>query len=411
MGGGDAVNGALALKRAVLGVIVAGVLVAALARPAAAALCAIDPVPGATLLYPVFELDLDSPATSDTVLTVQNIGDSAVIAHVTLWTDWAVPILDFDVYLARFDQQTIDMKDVILDGVLPVTGSAVSPHGPLAGPRVAFPGCNNGTTPGTGPVHQNPALNTTIRAHVQAALTGGFSQVLGGCAGSNRGNRIARGYVTIDASRSCSLLFPSSPGYFSAGGPASRRNVLVGDLTILRPAAMHAVSFPAIALEAAPEGQSVPGNRTFYGRYVGGNGSDAREPLPTVFEGRNIDAGVLNGGTDFFVWRETGSPPATVQCGNNPAWAPLATQPVAYFNEQEGVTDVSQSFPIALDVQSTLGVSPYFFGHAVLDLQHAGVTPLYGAPTAQAWVGWFLSATSRFGGSVPANYFPISCTP
>jgi hypothetical protein len=403
------VSAAIAIKRALLAVVACGLAAALFARPAAAALCAIDSVPGATLLYPIFELDLDSPATHDTVLSVQNVGDSAVIAHVTLWTDWAVPILDFDVYLARFDVQTIDMKDVILDGVLPVTGSAVSPHGPLAGPRVAFPGCNGTTTPGGAPVYQNPALNMTIRAHVQAALTGGFSQVLGGCAGSNRGNRLARGYVTIDANGMCSILFPSSPGYFT--GPATRRNVLVGDLTILRPVDQYAIGFPAVALEAAPEGQSVPGGRTFYGRYVGGSGTDAREPLPTVFEGRYFNGGVFNGDTDFFVWRETGNPPATVQCGNDPSWAPLATQPVAYFDEQEHVTDASQSFPIALDVQATTGHSPYFFGNAVLDLQHAGVTPLYGSPKAQAWAGWFGESIGRYGGSMPANHLPVSCTP
>ena len=400
---------AAAMKRWALAVAVLAISLAA--HPAVAALCTIDPVPGATLLYPVFELDLDSPSTHDTVLSVQNVGDSAVIAHVTLWTDWAVPILDFDVYLARFDVQTIDMKDIVLDGVLPVTGSAVSPHGPLAGPRVAFPGCNDSTTPGAAPVYQNPALNTAIRGHLQAALTGTFSQVLGGCAGQNRGNRIARGYVTIDANGTCSILFPSSPGYFTGGGPATRRNVLVGDLTILRPVDQYAIAFPAVALEAAPDGQSVPGGRTFYGRYVGGGGTDAREPLPTVFEGRYFNGGVFNGDTDFFVWRETGSPPATVQCGNDPSWAPLATQPVAYFDEQEHVTDASQSFPIALDVQATTGHSPYFFGNAELDLQHAGVTPLYGAPKAQAWVGWFVESIGRYGGSMPANHLPVSCTP
>ena len=70
--------------------VLALLLAAAVARPAAAALCTIDPVPAATLLYPIFEVDVTSPATHDTVLTVTNVGESAVIAHVTLWSDWAV---------------------------------------------------------------------------------------------------------------------------------------------------------------------------------------------------------------------------------------------------------------------------------------------------------------------------------
>lgn len=410
MGGEDAVSAAIAMRRALTAVLALG-LVAAFARPAAAALCTIDPVPGATLLYPIFELDLDSPATNDTVLTVQNVGGSAVIAHLTMWTDWAVPILDLDIYLAGFDVQTLDMKELLLDGMLPVTGSAVSPHGPLAGPRVAFPGCNNTTTPGDGPVYHNP-ISSQLLGNLQLALTGNFSPMLGGCAGSNRGNRVARGYVTIDANGRCSLLFPTSATYFSS--VTTRRNVLVGDLTILRPAAAHAVSLPAVALEAAPEGQSVPGNRTFYGRYLNGDGSDAREPLPTIFEARYFNGGVFfGGGTDFFVWRETaGGSYGSVQCGTNPAWYPLATQPVSYFNEQEGVSDQNESFPIALDVQSTTSLGlPDQFGHAVLDLQHPGVTPLYGAPKAQAWVGWLAVAPARFAGSVPAASFPVSCTP
>lgn len=397
------------MKRALLplvGLLLAGVL----ARPAAAALCTIDPVPGATLLYPLFELDLASPANHDTVLTVTNAGDSAVIAHVTLWSDWAVPVLDFDVYLARFDVQTIDMKDLIVDGRLPVTGSAVSPHGPLSGSPVAFPGCNNTAVPGNGPVYQDPALSAFMRAQLQAALKGQFSQTYGGCVGSNRGNTIARGYVTIDANRACTLLFPSSAGYFAANGPATRRNVLVGDLALMRPDQAHASSFAAVALEAAADGQPVPGGRTFYGRYLAGSGEDGREPLPTAFETRVFEAGAFDAGTQFFVWRETaGGNPGVVQCGNSPPWAPLATEPIVYFDEQENVTEVSQGFAVAVDVEATQ--SPYGFGRAVLDLRHAGVTPLYGSPAAQGWVAWVSKATNRFAASVPAAQYPTSCTP
>jgi len=397
--------------RRVLLPVLALLLAAAVARPAAAALCTIDPVPAATLLYPIFEVDVASPATHDTVLTVTNVGESAVIAHVTLWSDWAVPVLDFDVYLARFDVQTIDMKDVIVDGRLPATGSAVSPHGPLSGSPVAFPGCNNTAVPGNGPVYQDPALSAFMRAQLQAALKGQFSQTYGGCVASNRGNTIARGYVTIDANRACTLLFPSSAGYFAANGPATRRNVLVGDLALMRPNDAYASSFPAVALEAAADGQPVPGGRTFYGRYVGGSGEDGREPLPTTFAARVIAGGVFNGGSQLVVWRETvpGSNPGAVACGSSPAWVPLATFPPAYFDEQENVTDVGQGFPIAVDVQENQ--SPYSFGHVVLQLQHAGVTPIYGEPAAQGWVAWISKATARFAASIPAAQYPTSCTP
>jgi hypothetical protein len=402
--GTGSVRAQIATRRALL--LLPGLaLAAAMALPAPAAICAIDPVPGATLLYPLFELDLAAPTTNDTVISVQNVSDSPVIAHVTFWTDWAVPVLGFDVYLAGFDVQTIDVKDVILDGVLPVTGRAVSPHGALSGAPVSFSNCNNGTTPGIGPVYQNPALSAFFRGQLQAALTGLSTQIYGGCAGSDRDNDVARGYVTVDANGACSLMFPSTAGYFSPAGPATRRNVLAGDLTLLRPDAEHAISFPAVALEAMPEGQPVPGGRTFYGRYTSGSGDDdGREPLPGVFTPRYLGGGAFDAGTDFFVWRETTSSAATgVSCGQEPAWAPLATAPVAVFDETENVTDVSQPFPIALDVVDTSTFTPFFFGFAVLDLQNAGAT--------QAWVGWVSEASNRFAASVPAASSPVSCTP
>lgn len=380
-------------------------------RPAHAALCTIDQVPAATLLFPVFEVDLDAPARN-TILSVTNVGSSATIAHFTLWTDWAIPVLNFDIYLAGLDTQRIDLADVLLQGRLPATGKAVSPHGPLSGQPVSFANCNNGTTPGQAPVYGDPAIPQSLLAGVRAAFVGDASVIFSGkCAGSDRGNMLARGYVTVEANDQCTVLFPSDPTYFNDPGPTTRRNVLVGDVTMLRPLAQHAIAFGAVPIEAYPEGHAIPaGSRTFYGRYVNGTGADGREPLPAVLEARNVDGGAFNEGTAFFVWRETvAGNPAPVTCGQSPSWAPLATAPVAYFDELEDVVDVSQSFPIALDVQDSM--NPALFGRAVLDLAHAGVTPLYGAPEAQAWAGWTMAATNRFVVTFPAAHHAASCAP
>ena len=386
-------------------------------HPAAAAICTIDPVPAATLLYPFFEVDLDNRQLRNTVLAVENVSEAPIVAHVTVWSDWAIPVLVWDVYLAGYDVQTIDLAAAFLDGVLTTTGSAVSPHGPLSAPPVAFSGCNNGTSPGTGPVYANPALAVPLRNHVQAALTGRASPLSGRCNGANHGDNVARGYVTIDANDQCTLLFPSDTGYFNVPGPTSRRNVLAGDLSLRHPplgaGPGYKLAFPAVAIEAVPEGQQVPGGRTFYGRYVNGSGTDGREPLPTIFEPRALDGGAFFGGTTLFVWRETvAGTPADTSCGSSPLWAPLSTPLVPYFDELENVVDVSQSFPIAVNVEDA--VNPQPFGRALLDLQHPGVTPIYGGPKAQAWVAFAIKGIASgmgFAHTVPATHHPVSCTP
>ena len=103
----------------------------------------IDDVPAATLLLPYFECELDAnlvPATGGvtTLFSINNASATAVLAHVTLWTDESIPTLDFDVYLTGYDVQTINVCD-IFNGNLPVTASAGQdpkdthqPQGPLS---------------------------------------------------------------------------------------------------------------------------------------------------------------------------------------------------------------------------------------------------------------------------------------
>ena len=69
-------------------------------------------------------------------------------------------------------------------------------------PRDAAPAAAAATCPvcgDTADLYVNPALDAATVAHLRAAHTGQNSAVLGGCAGSNQGGNVARGYVTIDA--------------------------------------------------------------------------------------------------------------------------------------------------------------------------------------------------------------------
>src|SRR4051812_31532433 len=73
----------------------------------------VDDVPAATLLLPYFEVDLRDPQEADTLFSINNASASAVLAHVVVWSDLSVPVLDFNVYLTGYDVQTIRLSDLL----------------------------------------------------------------------------------------------------------------------------------------------------------------------------------------------------------------------------------------------------------------------------------------------------------
>src|SRR4051812_8298540 len=75
-----------------------------------------DVVPAATLLLPYFEVALDDPAGPNTLFSVNNASATAVVAHVTLWTDEAIPTFNFDVYLTGYDVQEINLATLFNGG-------------------------------------------------------------------------------------------------------------------------------------------------------------------------------------------------------------------------------------------------------------------------------------------------------
>src|SRR5215203_2248167 len=84
----------------------------------------IDDVPAATLLLPYFEVDLANQNGVNTLFSINNASATAVLAHVTVWSDQSVPVLDFDVYLTGYDVQTLSLREVLQNGNLPTTASA-----------------------------------------------------------------------------------------------------------------------------------------------------------------------------------------------------------------------------------------------------------------------------------------------
>src|SRR5499426_2625771 len=93
----------------------------ALGGQALAVICTIDDVPAATLLLPYFEVSpCSDPNGVTTLFSVNNASATAILAHVVVWGDLSVPVLDFNIYLTGYDVQTINMRD-ILNGTLPRT--------------------------------------------------------------------------------------------------------------------------------------------------------------------------------------------------------------------------------------------------------------------------------------------------
>ena len=268
--------------------------------------------PAATLLLPYFEVDLANPAGANTYFTVNNASATAALAHVTVWSAMHVPVYTFNIYLTGYDVQQVNVRDVI-NGKLPRTASVgqdladtnnpndgISNQGPLS-QDINFATCTGQLPPAAVP-------QTTID-HIRASLTGEQSPVTGMCATKSDGTRIARGYITVDTVNSCTNLTPADPGYFGAGGTgiATNQNILWGDSIYTN----HIGGVESgdgsplvhITANATDPQTSVPGEYTFYGRFVAWTAADNREPLATNFMTRFV-ANPAAGQTTLTVWRD-----------------------------------------------------------------------------------------------------------
>ncbi|HEV2843801.1 MAG TPA: hypothetical protein VG477_03065, partial [Thermoanaerobaculia bacterium] len=304
--------------------------------------CALDGGPAATLLLPYFEVDLDNPNGRTTLFSVNNAGAKAALAHVVVWTDMGVPSLTFDIYLTGYDVQTVNLRDIFQQGLLPRTADlardpqdTISNQGALS-QDITLPGCAS---------LPPPVLPLNVLDHLRNAHTGKASALFNGnCSGLNRGDRIARGYLTIDVVKSCSDLRPGDTGYFGPDGVAASDNVLWGDFFYVDTVGNFAQGENLVRVHAEP-GRYNAGDATFYGRFVNGSGIDAREPLPRVWGARYALGGSFTGGTDLLVWRDVSWARQPFNCGRLPAGAPLGHNAMLLFDEQEQI-DAPETCPI-----------------------------------------------------------------
>jgi hypothetical protein len=382
-------------------------------------------------LLPYFEVDLGNTNGVTTLFSINNASATAVLAHVVVWSDLSVPVLDFNVYLTGYDVQSINMRD-ILAGNLPQTASAgqdptdtISPKGQFS-QDINFASCTGQLPTG--------ALPASFVTHLQTALTGQFSSLLGGCAGLAYGDNIARGYVTVDTVNNCTLRFPGDLGYFAAGGSgdATNQNVLWGDYFYVNSATNRADGETLVHIEASatnPE-TSVSGQYTFYGRYVSFTAADNREPLATNFAVRFLNGGPFSGGTNLIAWRDSKVRQGAFKCGTTPAWYPLGQEQIVIFDEQEHPSvpttipvspqpPQSGIIPFPAETQSTAvgGAAfpvPFRFGWIFLNLNTtvaaAGSVPPEDPAAAQAWVEAVMSALGRYSVGFDAIKLDSACT-
>jgi hypothetical protein len=412
------------MKKTALCLALLGLL--ALGGQALAVICAIDEVPAATLLLPYFAVDYTSPDGSgqNTLFSINNASATAVLAHVVVWSDLSVPVLDFNVYLTGYDVQTINLPQTASAGQDPT--DTISPKGTFS-QDINFASCSGLLPP--------PQLPADFVAHLQNSLSGRASTVFGGlCAGRNLGDNIARGYITVDTVNNCTLRFPGDPGYF--GGDATNQNVLWGDYYYVNSAANFADGNSLVHIEASatnPE-TSIAGDYTFYGRYdnPAWSAADNREPLATNFAARFLNGGPFSGGTDFIVWRDSKVNQGPFTCSaqtGRPFWFPLGQEGIVIFDEQEH-PQVPQTFPVSpqpqnptlvpfpAESQSTHvgGASlpvPFNFGWIYLDL-NTTVTGATNNPrdpaAAQAFVTIRATSQGRYSVGYDALHLDSACS-
>ncbi len=374
--------------------------------------------PGATLLLPYFEAQVPkkiggkAPGT-DTLFSVNNASASAALTRVTVWTDLAVPVLAFHVYLTGYDVQSISVVD-LLNGKLPVTADAgedpsdtLSPHGQLS-QDINYPG---GNPP------EPTQLDATAIAHVRAALTGKASPVDGLCSGRDYGEKkpIARGYVTVDSVGQYTTRLPNELEYFTQD--VDRRNILWGDAFVVNKSKKVGRGDALVAIRASSNDPQTTGILE-YSFYDGVNGSvtavDGRQPLGSVWAGPFVNVPkhpYFSGGTSAAVWRDPKQPQGPFPCGTTPAWFPLGQRQLVAFDEQENPElSFGTPFPAATQLVKVGGpslplTSTSGWLYMDLNVDVGSGRPIEDPDAAQSFVSMVLESKGKYSIGVRGTVF------
>ena len=225
---------------------------------ASATIGVIDIVPAATLLVPYFEVDLDPGAGEPAITTDLKISNTsnAIVAHATLYTEFGVPTINFNIPIVDNGTVEIDLHRLFTKGEL------------------GFQGFGDNCFALSG------VIPTTI-SDLQAAHTGQQSNGLfaGECGGLARGDNLARGFITIDTVSDCTDETPRESSYFS--NFATNENVLTGSYVLRSTTPAHALGTAMVHIEASPL-VAFEFADSFYTLFTrAGSLIDNREPLPS----------------------------------------------------------------------------------------------------------------------------------
>ena len=430
--------------RCILPLLAALLLTSQTTLPVRAEMCSLDQAPGATLLLPHFEVDYLDIAGLTTFYRLINVSPEPTLLHVTYWTQWGYPTIDFDIYLTGYDVVAANLRDDILNGNLPITGDHQSdpldrnsPHGSYPELDASFANCENFF-----PFYVNPLVRGNALERLQDGHTGkplSFAPFFQRCIGPDHGDTIARGFITFDVSSVCHTAFPNEVGYFVDGGLgfATNNNRVYGDWQIYDPARGTAYGGPMVSIEADPtfNSTSTPTGYTFWGIHTFGSGADNREPLGAVWDFR-LTAGATSldplSATDILVWRDSTSLSVTNNgylCGNGPGsgpnWAPLSQASLVCWDEEENPIELcagsgEDCFPlmsqrVALD-QGLMAV-PFSRGFCRLDTNAPNDSPTGdvdfppgGGPTVQqSFVSVVRFGATGVGAAQPATPVRHAC--
>ncbi|HET7434790.1 MAG TPA: hypothetical protein VFN10_08765 [Thermoanaerobaculia bacterium] len=355
--------------------------------------CDIAVLPAATLLLPYFEVSATAPAqsASTTLFTIVNTVREPQIAHVTIWTDLAWPVLTFNLVLTGYDVQSVNLYDVLVRGVIPQTSNATT-RGARSLANGANPHFFPTATDACAELRLGGPVPPLLQQQLLPALTrGSYSGGPAGVVGMSHPD-IAVGYATIDVTATCSNLLPSNPQYFQE---ILYDNVLTGDYQYVNPNAAtgnYAGGNPLVHIRALPEGGPAGAGATatnlpftFYDRLTPAEVRqvDRRQPLPTTFAVRFIEGGPTAFQTKINIWREAVTAPNAGAEAS--AQNVMRIGEVIRFDERENPTEVT---PLTLlDPPPPDGETSPRFPAASSTLTGAGDFPaLSGSGDVGGWI-------------------------
>ncbi|MGZ5434046.1 MAG: hypothetical protein ACXWH7_14075, partial [Thermoanaerobaculia bacterium] len=395
--------------------------------------CDIALLPAATLLLPYFEVDLEDPRGETTIFTVTNVSPRDEIARVTLWTDYAFPVITFNLYLTGYDVQSINLYDVIARGFVAPdegTGTRVTKRGRDSERNFALDLGECARLPGR--------LPEVFVVRMQSAFLEGTVPDLGdldGCNNVGGEHDNAVGYATIDLVRNCATNNPFAAEYWTED--IAWNNVLIGDSNQVHSTNDYAQASPLVHIRAVPEGGTAAERvglprkydagfpRTFYARFLPQQMAklDGRQPLPAVFAARWIDGGPSGFQTFLNIWRE-GTTTAGRSCSQWDNNVQEYVEIVSFDEAENAVSDVPMScacppltdeFMLPATSRTPVTDAGHFPQHpngAIAGWMVLNLDPdPYTAGVTSNWVVSSMRAEGRYSVDIEAGALGNGCSP